>query len=82
MLEYISIPVFIVSLAVGMFFVYVWGPETKVVHMFPTPENSGKVQYKDKMDNCFVYKAEEVECPKESSKITPTHVEGFMERRY
>lgn len=80
MLQYISIPVFIISLAVGLFFVYVWGPETKKVHLYPTPENSGKVQYKDKSDNCYIFKQQEVDCPKDSSKITPTHVESFTGR--
>ncbi len=80
MLEYISIPVFILSLAIGLFFVYIWGPEIKTVHLYPTPENSGKVQYKDKSDSCFVFKAEEVTCPTDTSKITATHIESFAGR--
>ncbi len=67
--KFINIPVFIISLAVGLFFVYVWGPELKTIYVYPTPENTGKIQYKDNIDNCFVYEANEVKCPEDSSKI-------------
>lgn len=67
--KFISLPIFIVSLAFGLFFVYIMGPETKVVHMYPTPENVGKVQYKDNADNCFFYEAKEVPCPPDKGSI-------------
>ena len=36
--KYISIRTFLVSLAIGLFLVYLWGAEMKEVYVFPTPE--------------------------------------------
>ena len=65
--NYISLPVFIISLAVGLFFVYILGPETKTIYIYPSPENVDKILFKDKADQCFSFKPEEVECPSDSS---------------
>lgn len=68
--DYISLPIFIISLAVGLFFVYIMGPEMKTVYIYPSPENVDKVLFKDKADNCFYFKPVEVKCPADKSKIT------------
>jgi|UniRef100_A0A6C0CVR3 hypothetical protein len=73
--KYISIPVFLCSLAFGLFFVYIMGPELKEIYMYPTPENSNSVQYRDKADNCYTYQANEVKCPADKSKIKSTPIQ-------
>ena len=73
--NYISFPIFIVSLAIGLFFVYALGPETKTVYIYPSPENVNKVLFKDKADNCFAYEAVEVKCPTDNSKIENTPIQ-------
>lgn len=57
------------SFALGILFVYLSAPEPTVVIKFPTPYNVNRIVYKDKADNCYKYKADEVDCPKEKSKI-------------
>jgi hypothetical protein len=67
--KYISIKIFIVSLAVGLLFTYLSNPEPTIIHVYPTPHNVKYIEYKDKADNCFQYDANEVKCPKDISSI-------------
>lgn len=67
--DYISIPVFLLSFFVGIFFVYILGPETKQIFIYPSPEIIQNVLIKDKADNCFSFKQNEISCPKFESQI-------------
>ena len=61
--NYRSLPVFLISFAVGLFFVYVIGPESKTIYIYPSPENYMKTQYKDNAGQCFQFKPVETQCP-------------------
>ena len=67
--KYINFPVFLVPLAIGILFVYLFQPELNVIYVYPTPDNQNKILYKDKTDNCFKFNTEEVECPDDKTKI-------------
>jgi len=67
--KYINFPVFLVSLAIGILFVYLFQPELNVIYVYPTPDNQNKILYKDKTYNCFKFNAEQVKCPDEKTKI-------------
>lgn len=67
--DYISIPIFLISFAVGLFFVYILGPEIKKIYIYPSPENVNKVLFKDKAENCFYFQEEKVDCPKDKGSI-------------
>jgi len=68
-LNYISLYVFLISFAVGLFFVYILGPDMKTIYIYPNQDNVDKILFKDKADNCYYFKPEEVECPKDKSLI-------------
>ena len=70
-MKYINLQVFLVSLVIGFIFIYLSATPTETVLVYPTPENAGKVEYKDKAGNCFSYKAMKVTCPKTGMKVIP-----------
>jgi hypothetical protein len=68
--KYISFPAFLISFCIGLFFVYILGPENKKIYVYPSPESVDKILFKDKADNCFYFKEESIECPENESLIT------------
>ena len=61
--KYISLPIFLSSFAIGLFFIYVLGPETKTIYIYPSPQNYMNTQYKDNANQCFQFKPIETKCP-------------------
>lgn len=62
--------VFLASLAFGLFAVYMTAPDTRKIYVYPTPENVGVLQYRDKTDTCFSFKQKEISCPANESEIS------------
>ena len=69
-LNYISFPIFLISFAIGILFVYLLGPDMKTIYIYPSPENVDKILFKDKADNCFYFEEENVECPRDEKSIS------------
>jgi len=70
-MNYINILVFVVSFIIGLIFIQLSAPNTEMVFVYPTPENAGSVEYKDKVGNCYVFKSKSVKCPKDGVKQIP-----------
>ena len=67
--KYINIPVFMISLAIGLFFVYIYQVEKRVIYVYPRPDNIDLIQYKDATGACFKAKQEKVKCSKSAVNI-------------
>jgi len=67
--KYLSFKYFLVSLAVGLLFVYLSTPTPTIIYVYPTPDNVNDIEYKDEAGNCFKFNADEVACPTDKSKI-------------
>jgi len=78
LLRFLDLPVFIVSLAIGFFIIYVYGSDIKTVYVYPTPENMQDLLFQDDANNCFMYKAREEKCPQDKTQIKeiPIQVSG------
>ncbi len=69
MLKFINVPVFLLSLLVGLVFVYFSSAPTRIIHVYPTPDNANQVQYKDQADICHHFLPKQVACPSDKNKI-------------
>ena len=74
--NYISLPVFLISFSIGIFFIYILGPEMKTIYIYPTPENVDKVLFKDKANTCFYFDEQEVKCPEDESLISTIPIQN------
>ena len=74
--NYISLPIYLISFAIGLFFVYVIGPESKTIYIYPSPENAELMIYRDKASQCFAFEQKEVECPVNPMEIAKIPTQG------
>ena len=68
-MKFVSIPIFLVSLSFGLFLTYITNPPTRTILVFPTPDNVDELIFRDKSQNCFSFKANEVKCPNNPDDI-------------
>lgn len=72
--KYLSLKHFFVAFFIGMFMVYITVPLPEIIIRYPTPHNAGSIIYKDNADMCYVYKEQEINCPKEGVINTPLQI--------
>lgn len=75
-LSYISPLVFLISLTIGLFVVYLTSAKPTIIYVYPTPNNVDKLQFKDKANNCYEFTYEEVNCPTDKSQISKIPIQN------
>jgi hypothetical protein len=61
--KYIHFRVFFFSFLFGLLGIYLLGPDTKHIYVYPTPETYMNNLYKDKTNQCFQFKPVITTCP-------------------
>ena len=74
--KYVKLDIFLLSLAFGIFAVYITMPDDRKILVYPTPENVSVLQYKDKTNTCFSFKHVETKCPDNKNDITNLPVQS------
>jgi len=67
--KYVNVPIFLTSLAVGIFFVYIYEEDKRKIFVYPKPDNYEHIQYKDRTGTCFSIKQEKTQCPADVKSI-------------
>ena len=69
MLKHIRVIPLIVGIVIGVIAILCIKPQKNIVYKYPTPENSGKITYKDKNGVCYKYSSKQADCDKNESRI-------------
>ena len=67
--KYIDIRFFLISFAIGIFFVYITFNEGNQIYVNPSPENVQLIQYQDRAEQCFEFNETLVKCPDDSTDM-------------
>lgn len=69
MIKHIKLIPLIIGFVIGFIAIMAIKPEMSVTFKYPTPENSGKIVYKDKNGICYKYSSKLVDCDKNQSRL-------------
>ena len=69
MIKHVKLIPFLAGLVIGVIAIMFIKPESTIVFKYPTPENCGKVIYKDKNGVCYKYSSNDVDCDKNETKL-------------
>lgn len=76
-MKYFHFLTFLIGFFIGLFFVYISSPKLQTIYVYPTPENTKKILYKDDTDTCFKLTPKEVPCNNKKSNYP---LQSFIER--
>lgn len=79
--KFLNLPIFICSFIVGVLFVQLSSPSNTIVLVYPTPDNIKHIEYKDKVNNCFVYDVNKIKCPSDQKDIKKIPVQMGKTKR-
>jgi hypothetical protein len=69
MLKHIKLFPLLSGIIIGLLGIYFIKPIQNIIYKYPTPENSGKLIYKDKNGVCYKYDSSVVDCDKNEDKL-------------
>jgi hypothetical protein len=67
--KYISFPIFFTSFIIGLIFTYLKQETRTTIYVYPTPDNTDTLLFKDQVDNCYKFSSSEIKCPLMQSSI-------------
>lgn len=68
---FIRFPAFIIGLIAGFVLLRMYTIDRPIFFKWPSPDNIGKVTYKDKNGVCYQYEGNVVDCAANKGKIKP-----------
>jgi hypothetical protein len=69
MISHIKLYYVLVGIIVGIVGILFIKPTQKLIYKYPTPENAGKITYKDKNGLCYKYASKEVNCDANEARL-------------
>ncbi len=66
---------FLISLSIGLLYIYLTNEFKKVIVLYPNPHNLNKYTYVDKADNCFNYDLTKSNCPNNIKEYVKVNVQ-------
>ncbi len=69
---FVRFPALIVGLGLGFILLRMYAIDRPIFYKWPSPDNVGKVTYKDKNGVCYQYQGDIVDCAANKDKIRST----------
>jgi hypothetical protein len=77
MLKILNIPIFTVTLILGLIAVYMLNENDKrKIFVYPTPSNVDKLLYRDGTSTCYKFEQKEIPCPKDRGQIAKVPIQA------